>query len=212
MAKQGTRCQRWKALNKLYWILWMCLVLERVECFDGCSFSAEDWCDFSNVHDGITGPTWIRQKAPAQQNQDPYHSSRWTHLQARQPKQWQPKRDYFISTGPTQNNRLTEKNAELSSPLIQVNDTSTCLYFSYHNRVPVKLVPTLVLLKRSPNISDEFQETDETLAAFYSLNSDKWFEAAVGLPIGEYYLIFSGKNYNNRTLTGGQVNNTNILI
>lgn len=215
MSKQGARYhRRWKALNKLHWMLWMCLVLEQwrpLECLTGCSFSADDWCGFSNVHDGTSGPRWIRKNATVGQIQNPYRGYR-LELDGSHPMQLPPKGDYYVATGPTPNNRLTEKNAELTSPLVQVNSTSTCLYFAYHNRVPVKLVPTLLVLKRSPNISEEFQETDEILAAFYSLNSDKWFEAAVRLPVGEYYLIFSGKNYNNRTLTGGQVNSSDIFI
>src|SRR6218665_590425 len=195
------------------------------EMYLGCSFSSDDWCNNTNVYNGNNGPQWTRQKAPAEQNPNYYSGYQYDQWGRRIPirqaqqqdrmtlygsyaMEWPPKGDYYLYTGPTQSNSLAETNAELQSPFIVVNDTRKCLYFSYHNRIPIRMTPTLVVRMRNKNSASD----DVVLAEFYSMESQKWFEAQVPLPIGEYSLVFSGKNYNSKAISGGQLAITNIAI
>src|SRR6218665_1294740 len=195
------------------------------EMYLGCSFSSDDWCNSINVYNENNGPQWNRQKALTQQNPNYYngyqHDRRGRRKTIRQQQrqnrmtlygsyamEWPPKGDYYLYTGPTQSNNLAEMHAELQSPVIVVNDTRKCLYFSYHNRIPIRMTPTLVVRMRNKNSASD----DVVLAEFYSMESQKWFEAQVPLPIGEYSLVFSGKNYNSKAISGGQLAITNIAI
>src|SRR6218665_1213359 len=128
--------------------------LTSTEMYFGCSFSSDDWCNNENVYNGSNGPQWTRQKAPAEQNPNYYDNYQYDQggrqfrmtLFGIDAMEWPPKGDYYLYTGPTESNSFAEMHAELQSPVIVVNDARKCLYFSYHNRIPIRLTPTLVVL------------------------------------------------------------------
>ena len=160
-----------------------------------CVFDKKDMCGYRNLADQPGQPRWmIGQAKPDSSGSQPAEP---------------PNAQYFIQTGPTDVAESHGKMALLATSRILVTDANKCIYFSYHNRAPFTMVPTLDIRIRqtSGNSTD-----DKVLAEYFQTNTSRWFEARVPLPFGEYRVIFGGKNFYNGTTSGGLIAVTNIVI
>ena len=168
-----------------------------------CSFSPKGVCGY-DIQNDITDQTrWTVEKF-----EQSGRYNRWNKGFEKFSMQQPPHGQYFIATGPTNVPESHGLFALIASPLIRVPDSEKCLHFLYHNRAPFAMIPTLeVRIRQSANAS---QET--VLAEYFKTDTAKWFEARVPLPVGEYQVIFAGKNYFNGTTSGGLIAVTSVVI
>ena len=176
-----------------------------------CSFLQDDQCSYENLNELPDQPRWTVTKFEPQNYGccNPIYGGYriWQKGSENFPIEQPPLAQYFIQTGPTTSSEFHGKFSLLASPLIRISDTDKCLCFSYHNRAPFTMIPTLEVRIRSENATK-----DTVLAEYFQTDASKWFEARVPLPIGDYRVMFAGKNYYKGTTSGGHVAIASVAI